>query len=84
MLAGIFTLLILISLSFAESEGHYLFKNHCLRCHAENSPKPIPYLKSKYKGNKDAVIQMAKRCPWGKGLSDMEIEVIAEWLSGGK
>ncbi len=71
-------------MSFAVPEGKVLFENHCLRCHAQDSPKSVKYLKSKYKGNPSGVVELAKRCPWGQGLSEMEIKLIAEWLSGGK
>ncbi len=66
------------------SEGKVLFETHCMKCHAQNSPKPLTYLKEKYRNNPQAVINLAKRCPWGRDLSEMEIKIIAEWLSGKK
>ncbi|WP_457601221.1 c-type cytochrome [Hydrogenivirga sp.] len=71
-------------ISFALPEGKVLFENHCLRCHAPGSPKPVEFLRSKYRSNAEGVLKLAKRCPWGRGLSDMEIRAIAEWLSGKK
>ncbi len=71
-------------MSLAVPEGKLLFDNHCLRCHAPGSGKPLSYLKEKYKNDPDGVLELAKRCPWGRGLSEMEIKLIAEWLSGGK
>jgi len=41
-------------------------------------------LKNKYRNNAEGVLELARRCPWGKGLSDMEMKLIAEWLSGEK
>lgn len=71
-------------ISSATPEGKLLFENHCLKCHAQGSSKPLGYLKSKYKNNAEGVLRLAKRCPWGRGLSEMEIRLIAEWLSEGK
>ncbi len=71
-------------ISLAVPEGRLLFENHCLRCHTEGSKKPVSYLKRKYRNNTRGVLELARRCPWSRGLSEMEIGVIAEWLSGGK
>jgi len=27
-------------------------------------------------------MELAKRCPWGRGLSNMEIEIVSKWLAG--
>lgn len=70
----IFVLSLLIStLLFAKEPGQVVFENSCQRCHTEGSKKPLSYLREKYKGKPEAITQMAKVCPWGKGLSDMEI-----------
>ncbi len=68
-------------ISSATPEGRLLFENHCIRCHAEGSKKPLSLLRKKYRGNPSGVVDLAKRCPWGRGLSDMEIKVIADWLT---
>lgn len=81
MMRLFYALLIHISLSLATPEGKILFENNCLRCHREGSLKPVSFLKKKFKGNPEGIVEMAKRCPWGKGLSNMEIKLIAEWLS---
>ncbi len=44
--------------------------------------KPLSYLKEKYRGKPEAVMELAKRCPWGRGLSNMEIEIVSKWLAG--
>lgn len=80
----VLTLLFLIDLALALPEGEVLFKSHCIRCHAQGSEKPLGYLRDKFRGNPEGVVQLAKRCPWGQGLSDMEIKLIAEWLSESK
>ncbi len=77
-----FILLTLTYSAFALPEGEVLFKNHCMRCHTQESPKPLSFLKKKYADKPHEVMELAKRCPWGKGLSDMEIEIIARWLAG--
>ncbi|MFN3599259.1 MAG: c-type cytochrome [Aquificaceae bacterium] len=64
------------------SEGEMIFKNSCIRCHTEKDKKPISYLKERYKGKPEEIKELAKRCPWGKGLSDMEIELVSNWLAG--
>jgi len=79
-----FLLLLITYVSFPSPEGRALFENHCVRCHAPGSPKPVGYLKNKYRNNAEGVLELARRCPWGKGLSDMEMKLIAEWLSGEK
>jgi len=71
----------LLYIAFASPEGEVLFKNHCIKCHAPGSPKPVKFLKSKYSKNPEGVLELAKRCPWGKGLSEMELKLIAEWLA---
>ena len=76
--------LVLSYISFAVPEGKLLFDNHCLRCHTPESKKPVSYLKKKYKNNTEGVLELARRCPWGRAISDMEIRLIAEWLSSGK
>ncbi|MCS6957074.1 MAG: cytochrome c [Aquificaceae bacterium] len=74
-----------LALGFAfASEGELIFKNSCMGCHTDKDKKPLSYLKEKYKGKPDAVMQLAKRCPWGQGLSDMEIELVSKWLAGVK
>ncbi|RLJ70968.1 cytochrome c553 [Hydrogenivirga caldilitoris] len=83
-MVAIITLLFLINAAFAVHEGEILFKNHCIKCHAQDSKKPLKYLRQKFQNNPEGVIQLAKRCPWGQGLSDMEVKLIAEWLSGSK
>ena len=79
---------LLLSLSLTSfvfaSEGELIFKNSCMRCHTDRDRKPLSYLKEKYKGKPEAVMELAKRCPWGKGLSDMEIEIVSKWLSNSK
>jgi len=67
---------LLVSLGFA-SEGKLIFK-----CHTDKDKRPLGYLKEKYKGKPEAVMELAKRCPWGQGLSDMEIELVSKWLAG--
>ncbi|EDP76014.1 cytochrome c [Hydrogenivirga sp. 128-5-R1-1] len=79
-----FLLLAVTYMSFSSPEGRTLFENHCIRCHAPGSPKPLKFLREKYRDNAEGVLELAKRCPWGKGLSDMEMRLIAEWLSGKK
>ncbi|MEW6655273.1 MAG: cytochrome c [Aquificota bacterium] len=74
-------LTVLINLSFA-SDGEMIFKNFCMRCHTEKDKKPLSYLKEKYRGKPEAVMELAKRCPWGRGLSNMEIEIVSKWLAG--
>jgi cytochrome c551/c552 len=71
----------LINLVFA-SDGEMIFKNYCMRCHTEKDKKPLSYLKEKYKGKPEAVMDLAKKCPWGIGLSNMEIEIVSKWLAG--
>jgi len=71
-------------ISSAVPEGKLLFENHCLKCHAQGSNKPLGYLREKYRNNPAGVVELAKRCPWGRGLSEMEIKLIAEWLSKGE
>ncbi|MEN3028810.1 MAG: cytochrome c [Aquificaceae bacterium] len=66
------------------SEGELIFKNSCMRCHTEKDKKPLNYLKEKYRGKPEAVRELAKNCPWGRGLSDMEIELVSKWLAGVK
>ncbi len=74
---------LLFSLALASaSEGELIFKNSCQRCHLEGSKKPLSYLKQKYKGKPEAVMELARNCPWGKGLSQMEIELVSRWLAG--
>jgi len=77
-------LLLLFSFALAKPEGQIIFENNCLRCHQEGSKKPLSYLKKEYKGRADAVMVLAKQCPWGQGLSDMEIEIVSKWLAGEK
>lgn len=71
----------IISYAFAQ-EGEIIFKNSCMRCHTEKDKKPLSYLKEKYKGKPGEIKELAKRCPWGQGLSDMEIELVSKWISG--
>ncbi|MEJ5339682.1 MAG: c-type cytochrome [Aquificaceae bacterium] len=79
----LFAVLFLINLSFAV-EGELIFKNSCMRCHTDKDKKPLGYLKEKYKGKPEAVAELARRCPWGQGLSEMEIELVSKWLAGVK
>lgn len=72
--------LLLINLGFAE-EGELIFKNSCMRCHTDKDKKPVSYLKEKYKGKPEAVMDLIKRCPWGQGLSEMEAELVSKWLA---
>lgn len=76
---------LLLSLSLAgfvfASEGELIFKNSCLRCHTDKDRKPLSYLKEKYRGKPEEVMKLAKICPWGRGLSEMEIEIVSKWLS---
>ncbi len=76
-------LLLLANLCLA-SEGELIFKNSCMRCHTDKNKKPLSYLREKYKGRPEAVMELAKRCPWGRGLSGMEIELVSRWLAGVK
>ncbi|MFN3976120.1 MAG: cytochrome c [Aquificaceae bacterium] len=73
--------LFLVSLALA-SDGEVIFKNSCMRCHTEKDKKPLSYLKEKYKGKSKEVMELAKRCPWGRGLSSLEIEIVSKWLAG--
>lgn len=77
-------ILFLLGIVFAKPEGQIIFENSCLRCHQEGSKKPLSYLKKEYKGRADAVMVLAKQCPWGRNLSDMEIEIVSKWLAGEK
>ncbi len=77
----LYIILLLVSLGFA-SEGELIFKNSCIRCHTDKDKKPLSYLKEKYRGKPEAVMELAKRCPWGQGLSEMEIELVSKWLAG--
>lgn len=79
---GNLLILLMASIVFAKSEGQALFESQCLRCHTEKSQKPVSLLKQKYKGKPQEVAELAKRCPWGKGLSDMEVELVSKWLAG--
>ncbi|WP_340690468.1 cytochrome c [Hydrogenobacter thermophilus] len=72
----------LVGFAFAVSEGQMIFENNCLRCHQEGSKKPLSYLKKEYKGRADAIMVLAKQCPWGRNLSDMEIEMVSRWIAG--
>ncbi len=72
---------LIIGFAFAQ-EGEIIFKNSCMRCHTERDKKPLSYLKEKYKGKPEEIMELAKRCPWGQGLSDMEIELVSKWISG--
>ncbi|MCS7261801.1 MAG: cytochrome c [Aquificaceae bacterium] len=77
------TLLLLTGFALS-SEGEIIFKNSCMGCHTEKDRKPLKYLKEKYKGKPQAVAELAKRCPWGQGLSELEIELVSKWLAGVK
>ena len=66
----------------AKPEGQVIFENSCLNCHQPDSKKPLSYLQKKYKGKAEEIKELAKRCPWGKGLSEFEIELVSKWLSG--
>ncbi len=71
--------LVFLLMGFAFSlEGEMIFKNSCIRCHTEKDKKPLSYLKVKYKDKPEEIKELAKRCPWGKGLSDMEIELVSK------
>lgn len=63
------------------SDGETIFRNSCIGCHQENSKKPLSYLKQKYRGRSLEVVQLAKNCPWGKNLSELEIELVSKWLA---
>ncbi len=76
--------LLLIQLGFSKPEGQILFEENCLKCHGENSRKPLSYLKREYKGKPDEIKELAKRCPWARNLSDKEIDIISKWLAGVK
>ncbi len=71
-----------ISFSYGKSEGQKLFEQNCLRCHGENSRKPLSYLKRTYKGKPEEIKELAKQCPWGRHLSEEEIDLISKWLAG--
>ncbi|MEZ0360352.1 MAG: cytochrome c [Hydrogenobacter sp.] len=75
-------IVLFLSYAFAVPEGQMIFENNCLRCHQEGSKKPLSYLKKEYKGRSDAVMILAKQCPWGRNLSDMEIEIVSKWIAG--
>ncbi|MFN3813859.1 MAG: c-type cytochrome [Aquificaceae bacterium] len=75
-------LFLLTSLALAVPEGKVIFDNNCLRCHQEGSKKPLSYLMREYKGRADAIMVLAKQCPWGRNLSDMEIEIVSRWIAG--
>ncbi len=77
---SVLLLLLLPALSLAE--GRDLYEHHCIRCHREDSAKPTEFLKAKFRGKPEAIVELSERCPWGRNLSRMEIEIIAEWLSG--
>ncbi len=76
-----YVLLLLTNLAFA-SEGELIFKNSCMGCHTDKDKKPLSYLREKYKGKPEAVMELVKRCPWGQGLSEMEAELVSKWLAG--
>ncbi|MEN3034170.1 MAG: cytochrome c [Aquificaceae bacterium] len=80
---ALLSILAIFAMSFA-SEGETIFRNSCLGCHQENSRKPLSFLKQKYKNRSLEVIQLAKNCPWGKNLSDLEIELVSKWLADEK
>ncbi len=82
-MGAVLFLILLVSPALA-SDGRVLFEAHCIKCHAPGSPKPLSFLKKKFKNNPQAVVNLAKRCPWGRGLTEMEIKTIAEWLAGKK
>lgn len=75
-------LTLLFSTAVAKPEGQIIWESQCQRCHQPGSSKPLSYLKQKYKGNPQGIEEMAKVCPWGKGLSEMEIELVSKWISG--
>ncbi len=77
-------LLVSIGVSFAKPEGQKLFEANCLKCHGENSRKPLSYLKKQYKGKPEEVKELSKQCPWGRHLSEKEIDLISRWLAGVK
>ncbi|MFN3871117.1 MAG: c-type cytochrome [Aquificaceae bacterium] len=77
----LFLVFLLTGCAFS-SEGEMIFKNSCMRCHTEKDKKPLSYLKEKYKNKPEEIKELAKRCPWGQGLSDMEIELVSKWLAG--
>jgi len=73
-----------LSLAVSKPEGQILFEKNCLKCHGENSRKPLSYLKKEYRGKPDEIKYLAQRCPWARGLSEKEIDTIARWLAGVK
>ncbi|WP_448588416.1 c-type cytochrome [Thermocrinis sp.] len=79
---GLLVYVFLLSIGFAKPEGQVVFENSCLRCHQPDSKKPLSYLQKKYKGKAQEVVELAKRCPWGRGLSDLEIELVSRWIAG--
>ena len=81
-MAVLLFLALIFSFGFAKPEGQVIFENSCLRCHQPNSNKPLSYLQKKYKGKAEEVMELAKRCPWGKGLSELEIELVSRWIAG--
>ncbi|RMH80852.1 MAG: cytochrome c [Acidobacteria bacterium] len=77
-------LLLMSTFTFAKPPGEVIFQNSCERCHAEGSKKPLSYLRQKYRSNPQGIMELAKVCPWGKNLSDMEIELVSRWIAEGK
>ncbi len=82
MRAGVLLIGVLCGVSLASSEGEDLFRANCLKCHRDNSPAPVFLMKEKFRGKPELIVELAKKCPWGKNLSELEVELIAEWLSG--
>jgi len=74
-------LLVLTLSCAAVAGGKDLYEHHCLRCHTENSQTPTSLIRDRFRGNPEGIVELSKRCPWGRSLSEMEIELIAEWLS---
>jgi len=93
---GTAVLLLVLLPALSLGEGRDLYEHHCIRCHREDSPKPTGFLKAKFRGNPYQMPQRGQpqthRVPEGKvqgesrgycgAFSQMEIEIIAEWLAG--
>ncbi len=75
---------LVIGFSSGKPDGQRLFEANCLRCHGEDSQKPLSYIKSTYRGKPEEIKKLSKQCPWGKHLSEKEIDLISRWLAGVK
>ncbi len=75
-------LLFILGLSFGKPEGQVIWETQCQRCHVGEGKKDLNYLRQKYRNNPQGIRDLAKVCPWGKSLSDMEIELVSKWIAG--